>query len=110
MNIDIATEAYLFTTKLSLKIPNAVLFVGFPCTAKIIYFIVIFCSPFENMTYQQLSRVFTCIITIQAAVPTIDHIFVMEFCTSSHANRTYMCHPRSEERRVGKECRSRWSP
>src|SRR4030042_2721209 len=106
MNIYTATEAYPFPTKLSLKISNAVLFVGFPCTAKIIYFIVIFCSPFENMPYQQLSRVFTCIITIQAAVPTIDHIFVMEFCTRSHANRTYMCHPETDHAFGGQNIKS----
>src|SRR5690554_8022285 len=27
-----------------------------------------------------------------------------------HDNRSSVPHPRSEERRVGKECRSRWSP
>ena len=30
--------------------------------------------------------------------------------TSTQHSCTFPMHPRSEERRVGKECRSRWSP
>src|SRR2546427_12090855 len=31
-------------------------------------------------------------------------------CTNEHHQNAYGFMPRSEERRVGKECRSRWSP
>ena len=45
-----------------------------------------------------------------AALPTFTNTKLPEDDTYSSPSASKTCHRRSEERRVGKECRSRWSP
>ena len=60
------------------------------------FIIVIFSSRRRHTRSHRVTGVQTCALPILHSFPTVHH-------NSSHGMR-------SEERRVGKECRSRWSP
>ena len=73
-----------------------------------------FKSELKNLKEQGLYREFRNIDRPIKSFPNADESFrnkerkVEVWCSNDYLNMSQ--HPRSEERRVGKECRSRWSP
>src|SRR5262249_56728244 len=41
---------------------------------------------------------------------SLPSLYAKKFCTSANSKKGFFFSSRSEERRVGKECRSRWAP
>src|SRR5205807_6245309 len=87
---------------------NRFFFTNIVCTCGTGFFFFFFFQAEDGIRDYKVTGVQTCALPILENTPHVHNVIVWTLC--SCYPRPLLGVPRSEERRVGKECRSRWSP
>src|SRR2546428_3041146 len=78
------------------------------CICKILFLIFFFFQAEDGIRDLIVTGVQTCALPISGTERSSPRVYGFPGCSKS--SLVGACSNRSEERRVGKECRSRWSP